>query len=122
VTPPVAVNPPPSAPGTGCEAINVGLANSHHLCYDTRPNPRGQLQIAVPDGCANRATTAEILVRVDANGQVIGTPAATSRGSCPAFALQAAAYAADLTFVPATKSNAPVAAWVKILIRPAPRQ
>ncbi|MDO8665469.1 MAG: PEGA domain-containing protein, partial [Gemmatimonadales bacterium] len=117
-----ATTTPTTPPGVNCEATNIGLANRNHVCYDTRPNPRGLLQIAVPDGCPSGATAATILLRVSAEGQVVVPPTATVRGSCPAFALAAAAYAQDLSFRPATKNNAAVAAWVTILIRPAPRQ
>ncbi|MBI1722377.1 MAG: protein kinase [Gemmatimonadetes bacterium] len=114
---------PPGAPTTvNCEATNIGLQNPNRACYDTRPNPNGILQIAIPDACGGNATAATVLVRVDAQGQVVGNPTATSRGSCQAFGLAAAAYAGDLTFRPALKNNQPVAAWTTILIRPAPRQ
>ncbi|MDP3772836.1 MAG: protein kinase [Gemmatimonadales bacterium] len=116
-----AAPPAPAAPGVNCEATS-SVSNPGKACYDNRPVPRGAPQITIPDGCPSGTTAATILLRVSADGQVVGTPTATQRGSCPAFALAAAAYAQDLSFQPATKNNAPVAAWTTILIRPAPRQ
>ncbi|MBI4543071.1 MAG: TonB family protein [Gemmatimonadetes bacterium] len=111
----------PAAPsGVNCEATS-SVANPNRACYDTRPNPRGILQIAMPEACAGNATAATVLVRVSAAGEVVGTPIATSPGSCRAFGAAAAAYAEQLTFQPATKNGQAVTVWVTIPIRPTPR-
>jgi hypothetical protein len=111
--------PPPATGGTvNCELPQIGVRNQGNACYDTRPTPRAAPIIDVPASCTGAVRQVSVLVRVDASGNVVGNPTAqTRRGDCAAFAEAAAAYVADLAFVPATKNGQAVAAWIQLPVR-----
>jgi serine/threonine protein kinase len=116
-----------TTPRTGASAARCtsdprfNMRNEGRACWDERPVPRGGLQIAMPEACGGRASPARIVVRVGADGQVMGNPTAVDAGSCRSFGQLAQSYAADLTFTPAKKGGQNVMAWTEVLIRPAPR-
>jgi hypothetical protein len=113
-----AAPPPPTGGTVNCELPQIGVRNPGSACYDTRPTPRAAPLIDVPPSCTGPIRQVTVVVRVDASGNVVGNPTAqTRRGDCAAFAEAAAAYVADLAFVPATKNGQPVAAWIQLPVR-----
>ncbi len=107
--------------GAGCDDPALGVRNADKACYDTRPVPRENLPlIATPAACAAVPAPATVLMRVTATGEVQGAPTVTGRSDCAAFNDAAVAAAAEIAFAPAQKAGRPVAAWTRILVRPAP--
>jgi TonB family protein len=107
---PAGVNPACASP--------TGNLMPRNRCWDTRPNPRTPLQLTPPGTCHGTVTPANILVNVSAQGEVIS--ASMSRGSsCREFTDAAVSQVQDMTFTPATRGGAPVAAWTIVVMRPA---
>jgi TonB family protein len=110
----------PGAPAADCANPSVGVRNANNACYATRATPRTPAQVTPPASCTGTVSPATVLLRVTASGDV-ETASVQSRSSCAAFNDAAVAFARDLAFTPATKGGAPVAVWIQLLIRPAPR-
>jgi hypothetical protein len=102
----------------GCDDAQTSVANPGRRCYDSRPLPRAAPSVPVPPMCAGAVTPVTILVRVSADGSVIGTPTVVRPSSCEAFTQIATAFAQDVGFAPARKGAAPVEAWTQVLVRP----
>jgi TonB family protein len=119
---PAAATPQASAaaPAADCANPSVGVRNINNACYATRPSPRTPPQVTPPSTCTGRVSPATVLLRVTASGDV-ETASVQSRSTCAAFNDAAVAFARDLAFAPATRNGSPVAAWIQLLIRPAPR-
>jgi len=122
----VAVDVRPLATGASvtvaerCSDPVVGARNADRSCYDSRPVPEGRLpQIVAPAECRGTPRPATVLVRVSADGEVVGQPSILTPSDCAAFTAAATALAVDMTFSPAVKNGRPVAAWTYVLVRPA---
>jgi TonB family protein len=114
---PTTMAPTPGAVNPAC-ASPTGNLMPRNRCWDTRPNPRTPLQLTPPATCHGTVTPANILVNVSAAGEVVS--ASMSRGSsCREFTDAAVSQVQDMTFTPATRGGAPVAAWTIVVMRPA---
>lgn len=105
-------------PTVNCEATNFGLQNPDGACWDERPVPLAASVIPFPSACTGSVTPATVLMRVTAEGSVVGTPTVVRPSSCGAFSAVAAAYMADMWFSPAKKLGTPVSAWTMVVVRP----
>jgi TonB family protein len=108
---------PPPRPASSCQASNYSLCNLDGVCWDTRPKPTLQLEVAAPTSCRN-ARDASLLVHVSARGSVIGKPVVTDGSGCVQFDRAAANFVTRATFIPARKKGRPVSAWVKVDVSP----
>jgi len=97
---------------------SFSLAGGRGVCWDTRPNPLGLLEIQVPAACSGTPTPATFQVHVAASGEVVAGTANAWGSTCPAFNEVAKAQVDAMKFQPATKDSRPVSAWYKNFIRP----
>ncbi len=120
--PPPRVTRPPVATAVSArecaESPTISMNNPGSACWDSRPLPLSAPRVLVPPACTGQQGAVTVLAHVDATGNVVGNPTATTRGGCPQFKQAAAAYVADLRFTPAKKAGQPVIAWTQVLVQP----
>jgi hypothetical protein len=104
----------PAAPAANCSRWQVAIANRNDACFDTRPSPRTQPSVTAPDGCDRPPQRVNIVVRVSASGDAIGTPFPYRNSGCAALDQVASAAAADVAFAPAQKDGRAVETFVVI--------
>lgn len=108
------------APGGDCSSASIGALNQNRRCYDQRPVPLAPLLAVPPEGCPDSVTPASVLVQVSSQGEVADVRPLRGSSNCAAFAAAASAVLRDLAFAPALLRGMAVAAWITVVVRPAP--
>lgn len=97
-----------------------GASYDASQCFDARPRPAVAPFIPVPAGAATPEQGTLVWVQVSAEGRTAAVRSRRSSGSRE-FDQAAVAFAQGLSWSPATRVGAPVAAWVPLEVRPAPQ-
>jgi len=100
----------------GCAAFGPGY-NADHSCYDTRPRPIEAANVMLPPEIKGMPSPSTLLVKVSADGHPVEV-----KGLRPSSDLQfealARAFAANTSWVPATRDGAPVEGWTSWAFSP----
>ena len=97
-----------------------GAAYDASQCFDARPRPAVAPFIPVPTGAAVPEQGTLVWVQVSTEGRTAAVRSRRSSGSRE-FDQAAVAFVQQLSWSPATRVGAPVAAWVPLEVRPAPQ-
>jgi hypothetical protein len=101
-----------------CNDPMMNSVNPLNACYDQRPTPRVPAP-APAVSCPDRGNNAVMLmVHVGESGEVVDVMP-FARGGCDQLVEAALAATRAMTFNPALRGGQPLAAWLRLMIRPA---
>jgi outer membrane biosynthesis protein TonB len=125
-----AVPPAPAAPRTppavnvdsiirasvNCADPMINAVNPARACWDRRALVRTEPRVAAPPACGRRSLSIQLLILVSPRGeadsvQFVGTT------MCPEFEEAVQAWARSARYEPARRGDAPVASWLRMMVR-----